>query len=120
MKLTMIFLLYFIFCITGCGLFNRLEPAPIKKHWGAMGGSRADATIKVGYEYRSHERARTIVDDAEAERIATERCKAWGYIAVSPFDTVETCLERSAAGQCFNYRVTREYQCLGEGNIIKK
>ena len=75
------------------------------------GGSRSDATVQLAYEYGEFERPQ--VDWDTANRIATERCEAWGYSAAEAFGGgIQECSAWSQYG-CHSFFVTITYQCLG-------
>ncbi len=77
-----------------------------------VSGSRSDATIQLAYEYRKFWE-RPQVDWEAANRIATERCEAWGYSGAEAFGGgVSEC---AAYGQnsCYRFFVTITYQCIG-------
>ena len=54
--------------VAGCATTKELVP---------IGGSRADGTVQLAYDYLNYERPTV---DAEAARVsARQRCQAWGY-----------------------------------------
>ena len=80
--------------------------------WQATGGSRADGSIRLSYEYKEGLR-KTVTDPAQATRLAQQRCAAWGYQGAEAFGgETRTCNVR-VLGMCDTWTVTREYQCLG-------
>lgn len=84
----------------------------VQKEWVPIGGSRADGTVKLAYEYG----ALTVptVDNARALQLAKQRCAAWGYTNAEPFEgVVQNCTNRDRYG-CNAYRVTATYQCIGK------
>lgn len=87
----------------------------VKKDWVVSGGSRADATIKLSYEYSAFVVPQ--VDEAQAIERASERCKLWGYERAEPFGAVtRTCSAPGFSGGCNRWLVTKEYQCVGQGD----
>lgn len=85
------------------------------KSWSATGGSRADATVRLSYEYGAFEVPQT--NDAEALNLATARCKTWGYTGAEPFGGVtQQCNMPGGMGGCNRWLVTKEFQCTGLGN----
>lgn len=111
-KKLLTFFLAIAFAIgTGCA------PKVIHKNWEASGGSRADATVEVGFTYDPlREKAET--NDAQALEQAIRRCQAWGYTDAEPFGLVKTTCQRMemipfSGMVCTNMLVTRQYQCLG-------
>jgi hypothetical protein len=75
-----------------------------------MGGSKADATLEMVYEYGSFEVPEVNWEAAKAS--ALQRCRAWGYTNVQFFDGgLKTCLSSGQYG-CNRWRVTHTAQCL--------
>jgi hypothetical protein len=75
------------------------------------GGSRADGTIKMSYEYGGFERPQ--VDVNAAHLSAAQRCAAWGYTDAEPFGGyVSQCTAANQYG-CVHWFVTMTYQCTG-------
>ena len=103
--------------LSGCA-----SQAPVE--WQAYGGSRADATVEIGYAYNPIVQV-PVVDDGLADQLAAERCLAWGYDRAEAFGgQIKQCLEVGTdllfAGQCLDQRVTRTYQCLGDGGRMDR
>ena len=90
-----------------------------KVSWNAVGGSRADATVEMAYNY-SPLTTKPIVDRPEADRIARGRCEAWGYTSAEPFGIETSRCQHYASGLlsggCHDMWVTLQYQCLGRGD----
>ena len=85
------------------------------KNWSATGGSRADATVRLSYEYGAFEKPQT--SEMEAVNLATARCKTWGYTGAEAFGGVtRQCNMPGGMGGCNGWRVTKEFQCTGMGN----
>ena len=82
------------------------------KQYGATGGSRADGTVKLSYQYDEFEKP--VVDPQQALALARSKCSAWGYNDAEPFGTEITSCTVSNAYGCDQYLVTAEYQCLGK------
>ena len=77
----------------------------------ATGGSRADGTVNLSYEYGEFQRA--IIDQQQGQQTAVERCKAWGYTGAEPFGgQVNRCEAPTEVG-CAVTQVTVTYQCMG-------
>lgn len=98
---------------TGCA-------KPVMKQWQAAGGSRADATVTVGFTYNP-ERERPEASDQQAYQEALKRCQAWGYANAEPFGLVNDRCEQMdfvpfAGMVCSKRMVTRQFQCLGRGD----
>lgn len=101
------------FSVAGCA-------RPVMKQWQAAGGSRADATVTVGFTY-SPERERPEASDQQAYQEAVKRCQAWGYANAEPFGLVNDRCEQMdfvpfAGMVCLKRMVTRQFQCLGRGD----
>jgi hypothetical protein len=87
----------------GCATQKQLVPT---------GGSRADGTVTLAYEYGAFEVPK--VDMSEASRAATQRCAAWGYTGSQPFGgSTSQCQAFNGYGSCLRYLVTVTYQCTG-------
>ncbi|WP_321939822.1 YecR family lipoprotein [Paraburkholderia sp. J8-2] len=81
------------------------------KEMVATGGSKADGTVRMSYEYGMFEVPE--VNAAQGAAAATQRCAAWGYKEAEPFGgATKDCVE-SSGGSCDRWRVTVEYQCTG-------
>ena len=84
------------------------------KQWSATGGSRADATVKLSFNYGPFEKPTT--SEAEAINLATARCKTWGYTGAEAFGgSTQQCTMPGGMGGCSQFTVTKEYQCTGTG-----
>lgn len=87
--------------VTGCS---------VNKDWVALGGSKADGTIKLGVEHGEFETP--VTSDHQAKSLAALRCAAWGYGDAEPFGGVlRTCAQGDGWG-CHRWLVTTEFQCL--------
>lgn len=94
---------------------------PVMKQWQAAGGSRADATVTVGFSYDPNtEKPETSADQAHKEALA--RCRAWGYQEAEPFGLVtKHCADMVytfGGPVCVEMLVTQQYQCLGRGDSM--
>jgi hypothetical protein len=75
------------------------------------GGSRADGTVQMAFEYGGFEKPQ--IDTVAAQSAAAQRCAAWGYQGAEPFGGfVSQCQAANAYG-CLRYLVTLNYQCTG-------
>ena len=82
------------------------------KQYGATGGSRADGTVKLSYQYGGFEQP--VVDTQQAVHLARSKCSAWGYENAEAFGTeIKTCTAFNEYG-CIQWLVTSEFQCIGE------
>ena len=81
------------------------------KQMQAVGGSRADGTIKMSYEYGRFEQPQVNIGQGAA--VAKGRCAAWGYTGAEPFggQTKECVLYSNST--CERFKVITEYQCTG-------
>jgi hypothetical protein len=100
---------------TGCAV-----PKKVDKEWVATGGSRADATVELSYEYDPN-REMPQTNDQQALELAKVRCRSWGYRSAEPFGGVKNvCNNMAYAGLagmvCLSRFVTKQYQCLGRGS----
>ncbi|EHK2735228.1 hypothetical protein J9K13_002756 [Salmonella enterica] len=100
MKRIFIFLLLSS-ALSGCSVHKDMIP---------VGGSKADGTVKLAYEYgilREPE-----VSMQQGVEAATRKCQSWGYKEAEPFGGSEqTCIASGQYG-CMRYRVTTEFQCI--------
>jgi YecR-like lipoprotein len=77
-----------------------------------MGGSRADGTVDLSYEYGGLQQPQ--IDESQGVDLAATTCAGWGYSSSQPFGgTLNRCEEVNGYGMCLRYLVTRKYQCLG-------
>ncbi|UKE63273.1 YecR-like lipofamily protein [Xanthomonas translucens pv. poae] len=101
-----------IFLATATILFSGCAST---KTWSATGGSRADATVRLSYEYGAFEKPQT--SENEAINLATARCKTWGYSGAEAFGgSTQQCNMPGGMGGCQRWLVTKEFQCTGLGN----
>lgn len=84
------------------------------KDWSATGGSRADGVVRLSFMHGQYEKP--VLNEDQAVAIATKRCATWGYTGAEAFGgTISQCNQVSGFG-CAQFIVTKEYQCLGQGN----
>jgi hypothetical protein len=77
-----------------------------------MGGSRADGTVDLAFEYGAFEEPQ--VNDAQGVDLAASTCAGWGYTASQPFGgTMTKCESVNGYGNCLRTLVTRKYPCVG-------
>ena len=76
-----------------------------------VGGSRADGTVQLAFDYGGFEKP--VVDGAAALVTATQRCQAWGYKNAEAFGGAQQQCTASNQYGCMAYRVTVSYQCTG-------
>ena len=74
-----------------------------------VGGSRADGTVTLAYEYGALIVPQ--VNYVEMQQQAQVRCARWGYQQAERFGgQIRTCVARSSSG-CLTWRVSIDYQC---------
>ncbi len=88
--------------LAGCAVQTQMVPT---------GGSRADGTVKLSYDYGAFQVPK--VDATQGIVAATARCKAWGYTGAEAFGGGTRSCTNASMGSCNAYRVTVEYQCTG-------
>jgi hypothetical protein len=99
---------FVIFFIQGCAVQKQLVPT---------GGSRADGTVKLSFEYGLFEAPK--LDEQQGMSVAEKRCAAWGYTGAEPFGgSTKACINSSNSG-CNRWLVTIEYQCTGSSSALK-
>jgi hypothetical protein len=88
---------------SGCTVQKQLVPT---------GGSRADGTVSLSYEFGMFERPQ--VDGTQGVVAAQQRCAAWGYSGAEPFGgSLNRCQAADGYGNCVRTLVTVTYQCTG-------
>jgi hypothetical protein len=93
-----------------------LSGCSVNKDWVATGGSRADATIKLSYDFTSAQDVH--VSEQQATDLAKKRCGVWGYSGAEAFGGVTTTCNKAGMWGCEAGMITKEYQCLGQGNAV--
>lgn len=77
----------------------------------ATGGSRADGTVIMSYQYGGLEKP--VVDWNTSKARASARCQSWGYTSAEPFGgTNSICLYGNIYG-CNRFQINITYQCTG-------
>jgi hypothetical protein len=75
------------------------------------GGSRADGTIDMAYEYGLFQKPE--INNDQAQSSANQTCNGWGYTGARPFGAYQQrCVYMSNSG-CLRFQVTVRYQCTG-------
>jgi hypothetical protein len=91
-----------VFALAGCAVQSTMVPT---------GGSRADGTVKLSYDFGAFQIPK--VNPTQGLAAAKSRCSAWGYTGAEPFGgATKSCVDFSM-GSCNAFRVTVEYQCTG-------
>lgn len=94
--------------VAGCGA--------TRKEFYAAGGSRADGTIDMAYDFIKKDK-KIVADPRQAESIASNKCMVWGYQRAEAFGGKgENCHARAKSGQCIAGQVIVKYQCIGNIN----
>lgn len=74
MRNNILVLLVSTLVLSGCATQKQMVP---------MGGSKADGTVRMGFDYGLFEKP--VLDKNQAIAAAEQRCKAWGYSGTEPF-----------------------------------
>lgn len=91
--------------LTGCATVTDMH---------ATGGSKSDGIVEMSYEYQPMQRVN--IDKDKALQSAIKRCQSWGYQTAEAFDAGQrSCVWGDFLG-CNQFKVTYQYQCLGENN----
>ena len=89
--------------ICGCAVQKTLIPT---------GGSRADGTVEMSYEFGEFETPKVDMQQGVVE--ASKRCQAWGYSDAEPFGGSKSqCQQLGGMSGCVRRLVTMQYQCIG-------
>lgn len=92
-----------------------LSGCAVKKDFYASGGSRADGTIDMAYDFAQFEKP--VVDKAQAQNIAKSKCRVWGYTDAEAFGSrAIQCHQFNGYGTCIGGQVIYKYQCIGSLN----
>jgi hypothetical protein len=85
----------------------------VKKDFYATGGSRADGTVDMAYDFAQFEQP--VVNPSQAQSIAQQKCSVWGYREAEAFGGKTTnCNQRDGWGNCVAGQVVIKYQCIGD------
>ena len=83
-----------------------------RKDFYATGGSRADGSIDMAYDFKAFETP--VVDHKQAQSIANSKCAVWGYDRAEPFGgKTQNCQARDGWGNCNAGQIIVKYQCIG-------
>jgi YecR-like lipoprotein len=82
-----------------------------------IGGSRADGTVELAYEFGDLQTAE--VDWAAAQQQATQRCASWGYTAAEKFGGERRQCSMPSGYGCLRWQVTVPYQCTGGKPVVQ-
>ena len=82
------------------------------------GGSRADGTVALAYDYGLFQSPRE--DSDQGVTLAASTCAGWGYSGSQPFGgETSRCSGTDGNGSCIQWTVMRNYQCLGSPGAVK-
>ncbi|CAN7566188.1 YecR-like lipofamily protein [Pseudomonas sp. LjRoot277] len=99
----LLFLVVLAVVVSGCSS---------RKDFYATGGSRADGSIDMAYDFKAFETP--VVDYKQAESIANSKCAVWGYDRAEPFGgQTQNCQARDGWGNCNAGQMIVKYQCIG-------
>lgn len=85
----------------------------VKKDFYATGGSRADGTVDMAYDFAQFEQP--VVSQNQAQAIAQQKCAVWGYREAEAFGgKITNCNQRDGWGNCVAGQVVIKYQCIGD------
>lgn len=93
----------FLLLLSGC--------SATKKDMIPMGGSKADGTVRMGYDYGMFESPK--VDILQAETLAAKKCKTWGYDGAEAFGGQNSICAQPGPYGCEKTNVSVEFQCIG-------
>lgn len=95
-----------------CSIAVLLSACATDKSLVPTGGSKADGTVDLSYEFGMFEKP--VVDMAAAQNAAKQRCAAWGYTEAEAFGGEKRqCQAFDGYGNCIRWFVTVTYQCTG-------
>lgn len=77
--------------------------------WSAAGGNRDIGVVRLSYEYA--EQAEPVMSEAQADRIAENRCNTWGYDRAELIPGLLRDCTIEDGNRCEVWKVTREYRC---------
>ena len=89
--------------------FSLLGACATTEHWSASGGDRDIGIVKISYEHE--EAAEPELSVAQADQMADNRCKTWGYRDAELIPGLVRSCTNSEGNRCELWKVTREYQC---------
>lgn len=93
-------------------LIIALSACAVQKTLVPTGGSKADGTVELSYEFGEFEKPQ--VDRAQGVHAAQQRCAAWGYEGAEPFGGQKSqCQQLGGMSGCMRTLVTVQYQCTG-------
>jgi len=95
-----------ILALATIALFTNCE---VDKYLAVSGGSKANGTVELFYDYGSFQKPILHMEQGKAE--ASRRCQNWGYSGSEFFDVyTKKCITATTSG-CSVWRVTYNCQC---------
>lgn len=85
---------------------------PTHKNWVPIGGSKADATVKMAYTWEPFFE-KPIVQEQQAIELASQKCRTWGYERAEPFGGAISQCSAYNGGACIQMTAISEFQCVG-------
>jgi hypothetical protein len=85
--------------------------------WSPSGSNRELGVARVSYEYAMFDEPQ--MSDAEAAQLAANRCAAWGFARADLIPGELRDCSVSNDGSCDLWKITREYQCSGDGSYAR-
>lgn len=84
----------------------------VKKDFYSTGGSRADGTVDMAYDFNQFEQP--VINQDQARSIAKSKCRVWGYNDAEAFGgRQQICNQFNGYGTCVAGQVVHKYQCIG-------
>src|SRR5690242_20024687 len=94
-------------------LFLLVAACAAAPKWSPSSSSRELGVARVSYEHSRLEEP--AMSDAQAAQLATRRCATWGFAQAEMIPGELRDCSVSNEGTCDLWKITREYQCSGEG-----
>jgi hypothetical protein len=85
----------------------------MNQNFYAVGGSRSDATIRLGVTYYPSIEIPEL-SKSQADKLAEEKCATWGYSGAEAFGGAR---KHCTTLNCAEVQILIEYQCLGAPSV---
>ena len=85
--------------------------------WSPSSSNRELGVARVSYEHIRGEQPS--LSDAQAVQLATNRCESWGFARADMIPGELRDCSVNNEGSCELWKITREYQCSGEGSYAR-
>jgi hypothetical protein len=92
--------------------FSILGACATSERWSPAGGDRETGIVKVSYEHGDE--AEPDLSEAQADQMADNRCKTWGYRDAELIPGLLRSCTNEEGNRCELWKVTREYQCQND------